>query len=119
MDWNRIEGSWKEFKGKAKSQWGALTDDDLAQIEGRQDELIGKLQTRYGYTKDRARQEIDSWLEGVDQGIIGQATAAKDDVMQVADNFSTAFQKSLDNNPRATLAMAAVVGFVLGALWKS
>lgn len=119
MDWNRIEGSWKEFRGKAKSQWGELTDDDLAQIGGRREELIGKLQARYGYTMDRARQEIDSWLQGVDPGIVAQATAAKDDVMQVADNFTAAFRKSLGDNPRATIALTAALGFVLGAIWKA
>ena len=122
MDWNRIEGSWKEFKGKAKSQWGELTDDDLTQIEGRRDELIGKLQTRYGYNKDRARQEIERWVDSVDQasqGVVGQAAAVKEDVMQVADNFTSAFQKSLKNNPQATIAMVAVVGFILGAVWRA
>ena len=42
MDWNRIEGSWKEFKGKAQTQWGQLTDDDLTSIGGKRDELLGK-----------------------------------------------------------------------------
>lgn len=117
MNWDRIEGSWMQFKGKAQSRWGQLTDDDLAQIGGRRDVLIGKLQSRYGYTWDQARQEIDRWLEG--QNLMGQATAVKDDVMQVADNFNTALRKSLNDNPRATLAMAAALGFVLGAMWKS
>jgi uncharacterized protein YjbJ (UPF0337 family) len=62
MNWDRVEGNWKEFKGKAKSQWGDLTDDDLMAIEGRRDELEGRLQQRYGYAKDVARKEIDSWL---------------------------------------------------------
>lgn len=120
MDWNRIEGSWKEFKGKAKSRWGELTDDDLAQIEGRRDELIGKLQTRYGYNKDRARGEIEHWLESVDpHGVMAQATAAKDDVLQVTDNFTSAFKKSLRDNPQATIAIVAAVGFALGALWRA
>ena len=63
MNWDRVEGNWKEFKGKAKSQWGDLTDDDLMAIEGRRDELEGRLQQRYGYAKDVARKEIDSWLD--------------------------------------------------------
>lgn len=98
---------------------GPLTDDDLAQIEGRRVELAGKLQARYGYTKDWARQEIEGWLASIDGGMVAQATAAKDDLVQVVDNFSTALRKSLNNNPRATIAMAAVLGFVLGALWRS
>jgi uncharacterized protein YjbJ (UPF0337 family) len=61
MDWNRLEGSWKQLKGKAKEQWGKLTDDDLDVIAGRRDQLEGKLQERYGYAKDKIRQEIDNW----------------------------------------------------------
>ncbi len=62
MDWNRIEGNWKQFTGKAKAQWGKLTDDDLQVINGRREELEGKLQERYGYNKDKIRTEVDSWL---------------------------------------------------------
>jgi uncharacterized protein YjbJ (UPF0337 family) len=65
MDWDRIEGNWKSFKGKAKQQWGKLTDDDLNMVEGRRDELEGRLQSQYGYAKDRARSEIDSWLKSL------------------------------------------------------
>ena len=62
MNWDRVEGNWKEFKGKAKQKWGNLTDDDLTAIEGRRDELEGRLQKRYGYAKDKVRAEVDSWL---------------------------------------------------------
>lgn len=65
MDWDRIEGNWKTFKGKAKQQWGRLTDDDLNLIEGRRDELEGRIQSQYGYEKDRARTEVDSWLKSL------------------------------------------------------
>jgi uncharacterized protein YjbJ (UPF0337 family) len=62
MNWDRIEGNWKEFKGKAKAQWGKLTDDDLNVINGSRDQLEGRLQKHYGYAKDQAKREIDSWL---------------------------------------------------------
>jgi uncharacterized protein YjbJ (UPF0337 family) len=62
MNWDRIEGNWKEFMGKAKTQWGKLTDDDLTQINGRRDELSGRLQRHYGYGKDEADRHIDSWM---------------------------------------------------------
>ena len=57
MDWNRIEGNWKQFKGKAKEKWGRLTDDDLDVINGRQDQLEGKVQERYGHTREQAEKE--------------------------------------------------------------
>jgi uncharacterized protein YjbJ (UPF0337 family) len=62
MNWDRIEGNWMEFKGKAQQQWGKLTNDDLDVIEGKRVELSGRLQQRYGYAKDQAEKEIDTWL---------------------------------------------------------
>jgi uncharacterized protein YjbJ (UPF0337 family) len=63
MNWDRIEGNWKEFKGKAQQQWGKLTSDDLDVIKGRRTELAGRLQQRYGYARDEAEREIDSWMK--------------------------------------------------------
>ena len=62
MDWNRVEGNWKQFTGKVKEQWGQLTDDDLKVINGRRDQLEGKLQERYGYDKEQVRKNVDDWL---------------------------------------------------------
>jgi uncharacterized protein YjbJ (UPF0337 family) len=62
MDWNRVEGNWKEIKGKVKEKWGKLTDDDLTSINGKRDQLEGALQRRYGYAKDQARQDVDTWF---------------------------------------------------------
>ncbi len=61
MDWDRIEGNWKQFTGKIKEKWGNLTDDDLTNIAGKREQLEGKLQERYGYAKDKAREEVDRW----------------------------------------------------------
>ena len=61
MDWNRVEGNWKQLKGKVKEQWGRLTDDDLDAINGRRDQLEGKIQERYGLAKDQVSRDIDDW----------------------------------------------------------
>jgi uncharacterized protein YjbJ (UPF0337 family) len=61
MDWNRVEGSWKQLMGKAKQQWGRLTDDDLTKAAGRREELAGKVQERYGLAKDAAQKQVDEW----------------------------------------------------------
>jgi uncharacterized protein YjbJ (UPF0337 family) len=63
MDWNRVEGNWKQFKGKVKEKWGNLTDDDLDRVAGRRDQLEGIIQERYGVAKDQVRQDIDRWLD--------------------------------------------------------
>lgn len=62
MNWDQVEGKWKEVQGKAQTQWGKLTKDDLDVIRGRRTELEGLLQRRYGYAKEQVKTEIDSWL---------------------------------------------------------
>jgi uncharacterized protein YjbJ (UPF0337 family) len=62
MNWDTIKGQWKQFSGKVKQKWGDLTDDDLTSINGQQDQLVGKLQERYGYTKERAQKELNDFL---------------------------------------------------------
>ena len=63
MNWDRVEGNWKTFKGQVQQKWGKLTDDDLDVIEGKRTELSGRLQERYGYAKDEAEKNIDTWLK--------------------------------------------------------
>ena len=62
MNWDRIEGNWKQFKGKAREQWGDLTDDDLDKVGGRREQLEGLIQERYGKSKDEASRDVDDWL---------------------------------------------------------
>ncbi len=63
MNWDRVEGEWKQWKGKVQQQWGKLTNDDMDVIEGNRTELVGRLQQRYGYAKDQAEKEIDRWVD--------------------------------------------------------
>jgi len=62
MNWDQVEGNWNKFKGMAQQQWGKLTEDDLDVIEGKRTELIGRLQERYGYAKEEAEREVETWL---------------------------------------------------------
>jgi uncharacterized protein YjbJ (UPF0337 family) len=65
MDWNRIEGNWKQLKGNARQQWGKLTDDDMDRIAGKRTELAGRLQERYGIAREEADRQIDEWMKRV------------------------------------------------------
>ncbi|SEN78885.1 Uncharacterized conserved protein YjbJ, UPF0337 family [Rhodospirillales bacterium URHD0017] len=59
--WEKFKGSWNHTKGAVKEQWGKLTDDDLLEIEGRRDQLVGKIQARYGITKEEAEAQVGTW----------------------------------------------------------
>jgi uncharacterized protein YjbJ (UPF0337 family) len=62
-----LKGKWMQMKGEVRRQWGKLTDDDVAQIEGSSEKLIGKLQERYGYARDQAEREYNAWVKHADQ----------------------------------------------------
>lgn len=59
MNWDRIEGNWHQLTGKVKEQWGKLTDDDLTEIAGKRDIMVGKIQERYGIARDEAERQVD------------------------------------------------------------
>jgi uncharacterized protein YjbJ (UPF0337 family) len=61
MNWDRIEGNWKQFKGSVKERWGKLTDDELDVIAGKRDKLAGRIQASYGVSKDAAEQQLTHW----------------------------------------------------------
>ncbi len=66
MNWDQVEGKWKQMKGSARQRWAKLTDDDLDYIGGKKDALIGRLQERYGYNNEQAMKEADSWCRDCD-----------------------------------------------------
>ncbi len=67
MNWDRVEGKWKQVKGSAKIRWGKLTDDDLDVIAGQRDQLVGRIQERYGIAKDEAQRQVEEWNRTLDK----------------------------------------------------
>ena len=61
MNWDRVEGNWKQFKGKVREKWGDISDDEIDQVAGKRDQLIGRIQERYGIAKDEAEKQVDDW----------------------------------------------------------
>jgi uncharacterized protein YjbJ (UPF0337 family) len=83
MNWERVEGNWNEFQGKMLQQWSKLTSDDLNQVKGRRDALLGKLQERYGLGREAAERQIEEWMRRVgDHAGVG---------MKAADNITEAY----------------------------
>jgi uncharacterized protein YjbJ (UPF0337 family) len=73
MNSDRLQGQWKQLKGKVKTKWGKLTDDDLDVIDGQTDLLIGKIQERYGIQKEAAQRQVEEWNK-----ILAQDDAERD-----------------------------------------
>jgi uncharacterized protein YjbJ (UPF0337 family) len=65
INWNQIEGDWKQFKGKVKQKWGQLTDDELDEIAGNKDILVGKIQERYGIGKEEAERRVREFTDTI------------------------------------------------------
>jgi uncharacterized protein YjbJ (UPF0337 family) len=65
MNWDQLEGQWHQITGSLKARWGKLTDDDVKNVSGKKDALLGRLQERYGIVKDEAEKQVDEWLAKV------------------------------------------------------
>lgn len=71
MNWNRIEGNWKQMVGRAREKWGELTHDELDQVDGNRERLAGLLQERYGIAQDEANRRIDEWADDLKDLVAG------------------------------------------------
>ena len=63
MNWDQIQVNWVQYKGEVRKNWVKLTDEDLTRIAGRRDELVSRLQARYGFAKPEAEREIEAWTK--------------------------------------------------------
>ena len=136
MDWDRLEGDWKQLRGKAKQRWGQLTDDDLTIIKGRRDQLEGKLQERYGYAKSQARREIEDWYRSTESHLADQIETIRSEIQSLASTVGRIANKQLGRaqvkvtgaahdaeeaitqHPFTAIAIAVGLGFLLGVLTR-
>jgi uncharacterized protein YjbJ (UPF0337 family) len=83
MNWTTLQGNWNETKGKVKTKWGRLTDDDLTQVQGQKDRLVGVIQQKYGIAKDKAEEQLEEFLSSAD-GFLNRAKETAQDVVSRA-----------------------------------
>jgi uncharacterized protein YjbJ (UPF0337 family) len=83
MNWNRIEGNWKQLKGKAKEQWGRLADDQFDMIAGKRDQLVGAIQKAYGVASDQAERQVKEWEKRCEPGFDNAVRRSKDRVEKI------------------------------------
>lgn len=67
MNWDQVEGKVKQWMGSAKQRWGKFTDEELKQFSGKRDEIVGKLQEKYGWTREQAEKDYDEWRESTEK----------------------------------------------------
>lgn len=65
MNWDTVKGHWKQMTGKVKEEWGDLTDDEITEAEGDRDQLVGKIQAKYGIAKEEAEKQVDEFAAKV------------------------------------------------------
>ena len=136
MDWTRVEGNWKQIKGRVKERWGKLTDDDLTAIAGRRERLEGMIQERYGYARERARNEIDDWSRSIASSLEEQIASLRSGIQTLSSTVeriaqeqfprarSTAkdalndAEEALKRNPLVFIAIALGLGFLIGVLTR-
>lgn len=136
MDWDRLEGNWKQMKGKVKERWGKLTDDDLTAINGRRDQLEGKIQERYGYAKGQARKEIEDWYRSTEHHLADQIETLRSEIQSLASTVGRIANKqigraqvrateaaheaeaAITRNPLTAIAIAVGLGFLLGVITR-
>ena len=122
MDWNRVSGLWTEYRGIAKADWGRLTDNDMTAISGSRDLLIGKLQTRYGLTKDQAQEQVDNWVATLAVAAAKPLTGAAEYLAGSANYVSSALteaaNKSIRENKALVFGITALTCFALGFFWN-
>jgi len=78
MNWTQLEGQWQQFTGQVKSTWAKLTDDDLQNVAGKKDQLVGKVQERYGVLKEDAEKQVDEWMAKVSPMLEKASAPSKD-----------------------------------------
>jgi uncharacterized protein YjbJ (UPF0337 family) len=136
MDWNRLEGDWKQLRGRVKQRWGKLTDDDLTAISGRRDQLEGKIQERYGYARSQARKEIEDWYRSTESYLADEIDDIRTELQSLAASVGRIANKQIGRaqvrateaaheaeaaiarNPLTAIAIAVGLGFLLGVITR-
>jgi uncharacterized protein YjbJ (UPF0337 family) len=63
MNWDQIKGKWHEVKGSIRAKWGELTDDEIEELDGNREKMVGKIQQKYGVAKEEAEKQVDEWTK--------------------------------------------------------
>jgi uncharacterized protein YjbJ (UPF0337 family) len=79
MNWDQVQGKWKQYSGKVREKWGKLTDSDLEMIRGQREQLVGTIQERYGIAKEAAQEQVNAFVAGLQEGNAERRAAQSDE----------------------------------------
>lgn len=125
MNWSRVEGNWTEMKGRVKEKWGKLTDDDLTQVGGKHDRLVGLLQQKYGMAKDKVEEQLETFFDQSE----GWMAEAKDKVNTVYEKGRQYVQSTSPSDmagdlrevigryPVQSVIVGVGIGFLIGQVF--
>jgi uncharacterized protein YjbJ (UPF0337 family) len=127
MNWTTLQGNWNEAKGKLKSKWGKLTDDDLVQAQGHKDRLVGMIQQRYGIGREKAEEQLeefmsseDGWLARAKEGVHDAVEKGKEYVEKGKEYVQNTSVSRMANDLKELMAKhpvhSAIIGIGLGFL---
>lgn len=127
MNWTTMQGNWNEAKGKVKTKFGRLTDDDLMQAQGQKDRLVGAIQQRYGIAREKAEQQLDEFLSSADDWM-HKAKESASDIVEKGKEYVEKGKEYVQNTGTSQMASdlkdliarhpvhSAVIGIGLGFL---
>lgn len=118
---NALYSNWKQLKGKVKKQWGELTDNDIQAINGNTDELIGRLISAYGYTKEYAQQAIEQFLSNNNlseqlSSIREKISEQSEEVKENIEKYSNEISEFIKKSPLQSIMIAGAIGILSGLL---
>jgi uncharacterized protein YjbJ (UPF0337 family) len=121
MNADVFKGTWKELQGEMRNRWGELTHDDMEQIRGERDKLVGFIQKRYGRTREQAEAEVDEFLSRYDG--LGRARHRVQQTWsnvreQIPEDLPTKARGTVEENPVATALIGATIVFLILLLWQ-
>jgi len=138
MNWTQIEGNWNEAKGRAKSKWGKLTDDDLMHVEGKRDRLLGVIQQRYGLARDKAEEQVndfmassEGWMAKAKEQVTDAVNQARENVTQAVEKGKQYFQEHnmsematdmrdlVSRYPVQSAIIGVGIGFLIGRMFSA
>ena len=114
MNQDIFQGKWKKIKGRIKEEWAGLTDDDLDKVEGKAEQLVGVLQEKFGYTKEKANESLQDFLKKISKELDINPYTFTD----ISKKYLNFLEQEIKNNPIQSIVLSFTIGFIVDRLFR-